>query len=167
MVHLVDLTPTALGWLADETAAEWSGLTKPPGGVETPEVLQIIRPMVESLWAAGTSGAWMIVHDSEVVGLCSYVAPPQGREVEIGYGVAATRRQRGHATAAVRLMLAAAARDPALDRLVAKTAITNTASERALTANGFVRTGGEDHPEDGPLNLWVIPLAPPDPSGHG
>jgi RimJ/RimL family protein N-acetyltransferase len=46
-----------------------------------------------------------MVEGDEVVGMISFKGPPRGGVVEIGYGVAESRRGRGHATRAVALTI--------------------------------------------------------------
>jgi RimJ/RimL family protein N-acetyltransferase len=131
------------------------GLRLPPGGVDERDTLAIVRRMAGALRAIHDRGAWMMVADGEVVGLCSYVgAPNAAGEVEIGYGVAASRRNLGHATRAVAAILDAAAEDPKVATVVAMTASVNIASQRPLQRNGFVKVGLESHPEDGEIIRW-------------
>ena len=80
------------------------GYQQPPGGVDEPVVLKIVRKMTKTLHNAGCRASWLIVENGEVVGLCSYRRPPENGRVEIGYGVAPTRRERGIATRAVAAM---------------------------------------------------------------
>ncbi len=151
---LVEVTAADLDWMASGEPAPGRALRLPPGGVDDPVVLRIVRGIVETLHAQNCRGAWMMVSDGEVVGLCSYRRPPAGGEVEIGYGVAASRRKRGHATRAVAAMLAAAQADPAVRVVVAETAVDNPASQRALERNRFERTGTRADPEDGEVLGW-------------
>lgn len=135
------------------------GLALAPGGVDTPEILKLLRRMTRRVHAAGSRGSWMIVGGNEVVGLCSYKQPPKDGQVEIGYGVAASRRGLGHATRAVAAMLDYAAADPQVRRVIATVAADNRASARAVEANGFVQNGTVLDPEDGELLLWHRDLA--------
>jgi RimJ/RimL family protein N-acetyltransferase len=101
----------------------------------------------------------MIVDGTEVVGLCSYKQPPRDGQVEIGYGIAASRRGQGHATRAVAAMLDFAATDPEVRSVTATIASDNRASSRAVEANGFCQNGTVLDPEDGELLLWRRDLA--------
>lgn len=130
------------------------GLTLPPGGVDDEETLLIVRRMSVALLQAHDRGAWMIVRGGEVVGLCSYIRPPSAGEVEIGFGVAASRRNRGYASAAVAAMLEATTEDPLVSVVVARTAIENLASQRVLERNRFVQVGAEYDDSDGKVALW-------------
>jgi len=113
-----------------------------------PEVLAIVR---------GLPANWLIVVAHEIVGIIGLKADG-GEEVEIGYGVAASREGRGHASGAVTALL------PILEaravRLVnAETSIDNIASQRVLERNGFARVGERVDEEDGPLYCWRKVLA--------
>ena len=151
---LVEITDAHFRWMLGRQLGPTPGLRLPPGGMDTPETLRIVRAMTRRLFEAGGRGSWMIVSDGEVVGLCSYKQPPKEGEVEIGYGVAASRRNRGHATRAVAAMLDFARVDPAVQRVAAATATANIASQRALERNGFHRTGLGHDPDDGELVFW-------------
>jgi RimJ/RimL family protein N-acetyltransferase len=98
----------------------------------------------------------MMVVNDEIVGLAGLKAPPTAKgEVELGYGVAASRRRRGYATAAVNAVIEAARRDPVIRTIIASTAIENIGSQRALEHNGFERIGSHRDPQKGqPLLLW-------------
>ena len=90
-----------------------------------------------------------------MVGLCGFKGPPtRDGEVELGYGVAASRRRRGHAAAAVGAVIDAARRNPALRIIVALTAIDNVASQRVLERNGFERT--ERRPDAQDVEVFVF-----------
>lgn len=125
------------------------GLRLPEGGVESQEVLRALR---------GLDHSWLMVWDSEVVGLCSYMCPIEDGVVEIGYGVAPARRRLGHATLAVSAMVRAASEDPRLRRLTAETAVANAASQIVLSRNGFQQTGHRLDPQDGELIIWGLDL---------
>jgi ribosomal protein S18 acetylase RimI-like enzyme len=130
----------------------------PPGGVDDLIVLGHVRAIATRLRVAGCRGAWMVVAGGEVVGLCGYKHVPTGSgRVEIGYGIAATRRRRGHATRAVAAMLETARRD-GVRVVLAETVVDNLASQRVLEHNGFERAGTRTDPEDGELILWQIVL---------
>jgi RimJ/RimL family protein N-acetyltransferase len=140
-------------------AAAPEGFALAPGGIDTPEILRLLRSMTERLHAAGSRGSWLMVSRREAVGLCSYKQPPRDGVVEIGYGVAASRRRLGHATRAVAAMLEHAAQDREVRRVIATIAAANFASSRAVEANGFVQNGTVLDPDDGELLLWQKDLA--------
>jgi RimJ/RimL family protein N-acetyltransferase len=154
-VRLVVATPAHLDWVAtgDESARFGGVLRLPPGGLESPAILAWLKRTAASVEAAILApSAWLIIDGEEAVGLISYKAPPRNGAVEIGYGVAASRRARGYATRAVACLVAeAAARG--LD-LIAETSVDNRPSQVVLERNGFVRRGERHDPEAGALLLW-------------
>jgi len=154
---LIDLTDADFDWLAGGPSSG-RHFTIAPGGAEHPDVLPIVRRISRRHFAAGYSGSWMMVADDEVVGLCNFIRMPQDGMVEIGYGVGASRRGRGHATAAVAAMLETAGADEAIRVVTADTAVTNPASQRVLEKNGFLRAGSYVDPEDGELIRWRYEL---------
>lgn len=154
MTELVAVEDADFAWMLGEAPGR-AGLAAPPGGVDDPAVLAIVRRMTAALLKAHDRGSWMMVEAGEVVGLCSYRrAPDAAGEVEIGYGVAVARRNLGHATRAVAAMVEAARADPKVRALTASTAVANLASQKALERNGFARIGRDMDPEDGELILW-------------
>ena len=158
MTRLIELEDADFDWLGDEHAPARAGLRRPPGGVDHPSVLAVIRRMNQRLVASGCRRAWMIVDDNEVVGLCSFKAPPSAGAAEIGYGIASSRRTRGHATSAVAAIVDLARADPSVQTLVAETALSNPASERVLEKNGFSRNGRRRDSDDGLMSLWTLVL---------
>jgi RimJ/RimL family protein N-acetyltransferase len=138
------------------------GLRVPRGGVDHPAVVNHVREMAARVrGGAFRGGHWLVVAGGEVVGLIGYKHVPRANgEVEIGYGIAPGRRRRGHATRAVRLLLAIAREDPAVRVVLADTAVDNLGSQRALEANGFRRVGTHVDPVDGePLIRWSVAVA--------
>ncbi|MDB5586907.1 MAG: GCN5-related N-acetyltransferase [Devosia sp.] len=131
------------------------GLQVPDGGVEAVEVLQMLQGLAQSVRQEISPASWLIVADGEIVGLCSITkAFPTPGTVEIGYGLAQTRRGRGHAAAAVAELLDWARSEKRVAAVVADTAVDNLPSQRVLERNGFIRVGGRIDAEDGPLICW-------------
>ena len=135
------------------------GLRAPPGGVEAEAALRILREAC----AAGGARTWLMAAAEgpgqgplEVVGLCGTKGPPLAGTVEIGYAVAASRRDRGHAGTALPLLLAEL-RALGVARAAAETEPGNRASERVLERAGFARAGARETPR-GPMALWWRPL---------
>jgi RimJ/RimL family protein N-acetyltransferase len=127
------------------------GIAQPPGGVDAPDVLARIR----RIRTGYPEGHWMMVADGEAVGLCGIKARPSTQgDVEIGYGVAESRRRRGHATAAVGAIIENAHRLPGIRTIIACTALENFASQHVLERNGFKRTGRRPDPDDSELIVW-------------
>jgi RimJ/RimL family protein N-acetyltransferase len=158
MTRLVEATDAHFHWLA-RGAGEMDGLRLPPGGLEDPVVLPIVRRMTARLRVVGCLGSFLMIQDSEVVGSCGYKWPPSNRTVEIGYGVAASRCRLGHATRGLAALLAWTRLDPDVDWVTAETAVGNLASHRVLDANGFAQVGSRYDREDGDLLLWRIEAA--------
>ena len=154
-VELVVATAEHFDWaLANDASVRFEGLLRlPPGGLESPAILAWLRRTASSVEAAtGQPSAWLIIDGDEVVGLISFKAPPRDGAVEIGYGVAASRRARGYATRAVG-WLVAEARARGLD-VFAETSVDNRASQVALERNGFERSGARSDLEDGTVLIW-------------
>ncbi len=152
MTELIAVTDAHFGWmLGEDTPAP--GLRLPPGGVEAAPVLEMLRGVAAKMRESHPVSAWLIVDDGEAVGLCSIIKAANG-DVEIGYGIAESRRRRGHATRAIRLMVAEILRDPKVRRIVAGTAVLNTPSQRVLKESGFVKIGMRHDEEDGDLFVW-------------
>jgi RimJ/RimL family protein N-acetyltransferase len=152
---LVPATDAHLAWMLGEAEAP-DGLALPPGGVDNPAILRWVRRTLPTL---GGYGHWLMVDDGEVVGLGGYKwAPSAAGEVEIGYGVASERRQRGYAGQASRLMLEAARADDRVRALVAETAVGNFASQRVLAGAGFFKVGRGWDDEEGETIRWRLGL---------
>jgi RimJ/RimL family protein N-acetyltransferase len=151
-MKLVAATDRHFAWLLNEASAP-EGLSRPDDGpIEPPMVLRWLRRQAA---ARTDAGVWLMVEAGEVVGLCSHkTAPGAQGVVEIGYGVAATRRRRGHATAAVAELVRMASADPRIEALTAETAAANVASQGALIGNGFLRVDERADPGDGLMLLW-------------
>jgi RimJ/RimL family protein N-acetyltransferase len=136
------------------------GLSLPPGGVDSPETLAVVRAIHAAAEASGRPGSWMMIADGEVVGLCGAARPRGGTaEMEIGYGVAPARRRRGHASRAVAALIAIARTEPDISAVTAVTARDNVASHAVLARNGFAVSGRETRDDDGPVVLWRLDLA--------
>jgi RimJ/RimL family protein N-acetyltransferase len=156
---LVEATDDDFGWILGERDRE-SDLSLPEGGVDDLFTLGIVRTMTARLHDAGVLASWMVVCDGQVIGLCSYRRPPTGGRVEIGYGIAPSKRGKGYSTRVVAAMIEAASLDPLVDTLTAETATGNVASQRALERNGFERTGTRHDAEDGEVIVWAKTLHP-------
>jgi RimJ/RimL family protein N-acetyltransferase len=130
-------------------------LRLPLGGLDSVNVLAWIKRTSQAVSdATDRPAAWLIANGDEVVGLISFKSAPRDGAIEIGYGVAESRRDRGYATQAVALVIEHAAADK-LD-LVAETAAENRASQIVLERNGFRRCGERSDPDEGALLLWRL-----------
>jgi RimJ/RimL family protein N-acetyltransferase len=160
-VILLALTDADFAAMLRGDANVRDGLASPPGGVDEPAVLEHVRRLAANLHRDGyVGGQWMMVASREVVGLCGFkTAPSSGDgDVEIGYSVAASRRRRGHASAAVGAVIEAARQDSAVRALVAVTSIDNIASHAVLKLNGFERIGTRVDPDEGEEIVWRRPV---------
>jgi RimJ/RimL family protein N-acetyltransferase len=138
-------------------ADQWRGFAVPPGGLEPPEVLDMLVGWSDRLQAAQGWGTWVAVWRGEVVASLAVKDPLADGSVEIGYGVAPARRGLGVATAAVRALLPVLAGHGV--RVVrAETAQDNPASGRVMRKVGFACVGSRVDPEDGVLDLWLCRL---------
>lgn len=153
-VVLIEATDTDFRWMLGEQCSQ-NSLRLPEGGVDDPVVLGIVRAITMRLHDAGSRASWLVVCKGEVVGLCSYRRPPADRCVEIGYGIAPSKRGNGYATSAVATMVDSAVLDPSVDTLTAETAAQNLASQIVLERNGFTRTGTRIDVEDGEVIGWA------------
>lgn len=151
-MHLLPMTDDLYAWLLGEATAPPQAPVLPPGGLESPEILRMLRSLSNEL---GGDASWLMVADGEGVGLISIKEREAAGYWDIGYGVAPERRGRGHAIAAVaalkRVASAAGARG-----LTAETLPDSGASPRVLERNGFTRTGRHMHPEDGLVDQWRV-----------
>jgi|ERR1035441_8533457 RimJ/RimL family protein N-acetyltransferase len=153
---IVELTDDDFAAMLRGEVSVRAGLTQPPGGVDQPEVLRHVRRLASNLRCNGFSGGhWMMVVSGEVVGLCGFKAPPSSAgEIELGYGVAESRRGRGHASAAVGAVIEVTRYNQTVRAIVALTAVGNFASQRVLEHNGFERVDTRVDPDDGDVFFW-------------
>ena len=113
MTALVPCTDAHFAWMlgGEPPSPE---LRLPPGGVEATPVIKMLRALLADIRNTHPVCAWLMTDGEEVVGLCSFTRAADGEGIPyIGYGVAESRRGRGHATRAIRLMVIEVLRDPA------------------------------------------------------
>jgi RimJ/RimL family protein N-acetyltransferase len=158
-VRLVASTDSDFAWMLGEApAGSDAALTLPPGGVHDAEILKSLRATASAMREAFGGGSWMIVSESQVVGLCGYKGPPTPRgAIEIGYGIAVGARGRGFASAAIAQFIELARADARLRALLVETHSHNTESIAVLKRNGFVKTG-EQFSEEGQVLVWSLVL---------
>jgi RimJ/RimL family protein N-acetyltransferase len=126
----------------------------PDTPVASPDILAMLADLAAGVEESFTPASWLIVDGDELVGLSSLKAPPTDGVVEIGYGVAASRRCRGFATAAVADIVAWARACADVDMVTAETLPDNLASHRVLIRNGFRHMGERFDEEDGRVFCW-------------
>lgn len=89
----------------------------------------------------------------EIVGSGAFKADPKDRRVELGYGVAPSRRCLGYATAGVMMLADEALCSGLVDEVYAEVSPANAPSRRVLQKAGFSYYAlGED--DDGVVELW-------------
>ena len=136
------------------------GLAMADGGLESAETLQMLRGVAAEVRAAFAPAAFLMVEAGEAVGMLSFLYPPNDAGVvDIGYGVAASRRGRGVGRRAVWELLMWARERGGLVAVTASTSVTNVASQLVLERNGFARVGMRNDTEDGELICWRAELA--------
>ncbi len=97
------------------------------------------------LAADGPGRAWLVILDGLVVGECGTHGPVgPGGTVEIGYGLAAPYRGRGHGRQVVSALARSLLHEPDIAELIAHTDTANIPSRRALEGVGFRLTGEQD-----------------------
>jgi RimJ/RimL family protein N-acetyltransferase len=122
--------------------------------VAAPPVLQMLADVAAKVREDFAPASWLLVEDDEVVGLCCVTRPPTSGVIDIGYGIAPSRRNRGFARNAITEIVAWARRTPSVMALTAETSPDNEPSQRVLVHNGFVRVGERIDDEDGHLICW-------------
>lgn len=122
--------------------------------IASSDILDMLDDVAAEVRETFSPASWLIVSDGELVGLCSVTRPPKDGVVDIGYGIAPSRQQRGHAGAAVRDIVRWAKATPAVRAITADTGLDNIGSQRVLERAGFVRTGTRWDEEDGRLVTW-------------
>jgi RimJ/RimL family protein N-acetyltransferase len=152
-LHLVTATDAHFAALASNRAPDGFDLAE--GGIDDREIIEMLGALAGAVRLQIDPAAWLIVNDKEVVGLCSITKPfASPGMIEIGYGIAPTRRGRGFATRAVGKLLELARADTRIEFVAAETAVDNVPSQRTLEKNGFARVGGRIDPDDGALFCW-------------
>lgn len=154
-MHLEPLNDYHFAWLLGERAAPAGAPTLPDGGIASPEIVALMRDVAAQV---GGEAAWLMVVEGEAVGMISIKERDAAGRWDIGYGVAESRRQRGHACAAVGA-LKRRAREVGATGLTAETLHGPGESARLLQRNGFTCTGQFDHPEDGLVDQWKVEWA--------
>jgi RimJ/RimL family protein N-acetyltransferase len=100
--------------------------------------------------AAWITGAVWDAGRGRVVGKAGFHGPPDADGmVEVGYAVVPELRRRGYARAALEMLLARAAQEPAVRVVRASVSPDNTASLALIRPYGFLRVGEQWDDEDG------------------
>lgn len=116
-------------------------------------------------WDSGMPAAWCVPYlilppaRDLVLGGCRFKGAPVDGRVEIGYGVAASQRGRGVASAAVARMLEIAAASRLVREVVAHIRPDNVASSRVVERLRFLRIGPVVDADGEAVVRWCRPLA--------
>ena len=147
----------------DDVFAERFGLTVVPGYLDFPEALLATRDALRN----GTSSEWwsqlfVDTDADELVGFGGYKGPPVDGDVEIGYSIAPSRRERGFATEVARIMIERA-RAAGCTSVSAHTLAEDNASTRVLRRVGMTRVDELVDPDpspdgEGPTWRWELRL---------
>ncbi|SDM55427.1 GNAT family N-acetyltransferase [Siphonobacter aquaeclarae] len=106
-----------------------------------------------------TWGGNLIVYkpDNLLIGSCGYKGKPnEAGEVEIGYEIKATHREKGLATEAANALVDYAFTFPEVNSVIAHTLPEESPSTRVLTKVGFVHAGETEDPDDGIVWRWIL-----------
>lgn len=148
----------------DEQLAEALGAQVAPDWATFAEALPSARESV----AAKPDDSWgprfFLTEDPlELVGWGGFKGAPREGVVELGYEIAASRRERGLATAAARAMVAEAFAASEVTAIVAHTLPERNASNRVLEKVGF-RFAEET--KEGEQAVWRYALSGPSPANR-
>ena len=149
--------------IVEATPEDHAGLllSRAPRAYHTPDtpiapvdVLGMLAGIAAQVRETFSPASWLIVEGEEVVGLCSIKSPPRAGVIDIGYGIAPSRQNRGIAGRAIGELVAWARNAPEVTAVMAETGIANLPSQRVLARNGFSRVGERLDDEDGLLICW-------------
>lgn len=94
---------------------------------------------------------------NELVGSCGFKGKPNADgEVEIGYEIAASERQKGLGTEAALALRDWAFRSPEVKKVIAHTLAELNPSTRILQHCGMIQVGELEDPDEGPVWRWEI-----------
>lgn len=162
MIRLVraDLRLLDAAIAGDRALARALGHDVVAGWVTFAGALQASR---DTLAATPEQTAWgsrlfVAAEPPELVGWGGFKGPPRDGIVELGYEIAASRRERGLATAAVRAMVVEAFADTQIGTVIAHTLAERNASNRVLEKAGFQF---EREAREADATVWRYSLAAP------
>ena len=155
--------PASAAWLealadGDHVFTQRFGIAVAPGWAVFPEsipyALELARSVADPRW-----GFHLFFDvDGVLVGNGGWKGEPVNGIAELGYAVAPGRRNRGLATAAVRILLERG-RAAGVRVVVAHTLAHASASTSVLTRCGFTQVGEDVDPEEGLVWRWELRLA--------
>ncbi|MGL5011640.1 MAG: GNAT family N-acetyltransferase [Paracoccaceae bacterium] len=137
----------ALGYPAP---ADW------PPAFHTPATRSMFRRLIAGQPAGSVFISYYITADGTPIGTCGFKGPPdtQGM-VEIGYAVVPSHQRQGHASTAIRQLLALAFADPRVTCVTAQTIPSLTASQRTVITCGFTLTQLRPDPDHGEVLTYT------------
>ncbi|KAM3452375.1 hypothetical protein NHJ6243_009380 [Beauveria neobassiana] len=174
--QLIQLAPAVLNALANNDLQSARELSKNPDmtpylvsseclGVWKRRAAQIRTDPDDAVWVTrlllvvdaqtdGGGGSSGVV----VVGRAGFHGPPDHQRgmVEVGYAIDPAHRRRGHARAALRIMLDVAAGDARVRVVRASISPGNAASEAVVKRCGFEEVGEQWDEEDGLEKIWEV-----------
>jgi RimJ/RimL family protein N-acetyltransferase len=161
-VRIVQLDPGTLGALASGAVPTASPvpLTDHLAG---PENRPLWRRRSRQIEEDPAAAAWVtgVVWDPEIrtaVGRAGFHGPPdESGMVEVGYAIDPEYRRRGYARAALAVLLARAAVEPAVTTVRASVRPDNTASRALVAEFGFAAVGEQWDDEDGLETVYERP----------
>jgi ribosomal-protein-alanine N-acetyltransferase len=157
-VRLLHLSRDAFSALAAGDVPSAERLLGLPVPAELAGAVEIWTYMLQLLDERHDNAEWLmhaVVDGDVVVGNAGFKGAPVDGQVELGYCILPPHRRRGLATAAVRLLLDRARREPTVDRVIARIAPGNAPSVGVVTRCGFVPERDHLHPRWGrQLQLW-------------
>ena len=149
----------ALGDLESAQAAVGDGLRLTPFLV-SPGCRRVWGYRSRQLARTPADAAWVtrliVSPTGEVVGRAGFHGAPEDGTVEVGYEVDPVHRRRGHARAALRVLLGVARRDPDVRTLRATVSPGNEASRTLVESHGLVVTGEQWDEEDGLETIFEV-----------
>ncbi len=105
-----------------------------------------LRPLAADDQPDPAHGSFLITLGPELIGECGWLGGPDPHgDVEIGYGLAGSARDRGLGTEAVAVLAAWVDQQPGVRRVTADVLVGNAPSRRVLERLGF-RVAGEAPP---------------------
>ncbi|KAM0668503.1 hypothetical protein ACQRIU_002065 [Beauveria bassiana] len=169
--QLIQLAPAVLNALANndlQSARELSNNPDMTPYLVSSECLGVWKRRAAQIRTDPDDAVWvtrLLVVDAQtddggvvVVGRAGFHGPPDHQRgmVEVGYAIDPAYRRRGHARAALRIMLDVAAGDARVRVVRASISPGNAASEGVVKRYGFEQVGEQWDEEDGLEKIWEV-----------
>lgn len=117
------------------------------------EVIKMLGDVAERVRSTFSPTSWLIVEGNELVGLCSVTRPVEKGVIDIGYGVAPSRQNRGIAGRAIRDIVAWSRATERVDANC-RDQRHQPAFSTGPDAQRLIEVGDRLDDEDGPLICW-------------